>query len=225
MRSRCVIDGDQDASARRPPHAPVVTVSDLLAGIARDWPAERLTLGELIEALGPRGFGVLIVLFALPNLQPFYVPGLSTLSGLPLLIVCGQLALGLTTPRLPRLLTRASMSTARLGRGIEAARPWTRWIERFVRPRPSALTSQFGDRVVGICGVWLSAIIILPTPLTSTPPAFALVALAMGLMEEDTVAIAAGAVAGIAASVLSLSIVGGLGWAVAASLDQWIGSP
>jgi hypothetical protein len=91
------------------PHATVAAghalpVSELVPALVRAWPDEALTVGELIPALGHRGHGVLIVLFALPNLLPFYLPGLSPAVGVPLLIVCAQLALGFEAPRLARLL-------------------------------------------------------------------------------------------------------------------------
>ena len=55
-------------------------VSSLMLHLARDWPAERITLGEMIHAFGTRGYGLLIILFAIPNLIPIYIPGWSPIS-------------------------------------------------------------------------------------------------------------------------------------------------
>ncbi len=53
---------------------PPIRTSELLRRFARDLPADRVTLGEIIAGLGDRGLGVLIAVFALPNILPSAVP-------------------------------------------------------------------------------------------------------------------------------------------------------
>jgi len=194
-------------------------VSALMLHLARDWRGERITLGEMIHAFGTRGYGLLIVLFAIPNLIPIYIPGWSPIFGVPLLIVCAQLAFGLPEPRLPGLLTRRSLRKADLLMIVETSGPWLRRIERFVRPRPSALTGRFGARLIGLNGVWLSALVIVPLPLTNGPTSLACAIMAFGLMEADTRSIVAGAAVGVGASFLALSIIGGVGWVLVQGLS------
>lgn len=198
-------------------------VSELVSTIAREWPHERVSLGALIEALGPRGYGVLIVLFALPNLLPVYIPGLSPIFGVPLMIICAQLAWGLTTPRLPGFLTRRSMKRADLRLIAERALPWLRRVERWVRPRPSFVTTRTGERIIGAYGVWLACIVIVPLPLTNGPPSLACLIMAIGVMEEDTVTILAGAAFGVFATFLGLSIIGSVGWMLMAGASWLLG--
>ncbi len=196
-------------------------VSELVTGIARDWPTDRVTLGDLMEALGARGYGVLIVLFALPNLLPVYIPGLSPIFGVPLLIICAQLAYGLPTPKLPALLTRRSMRRADLRLIAAKALPWLQRVERYVKPRPSWLTSRTGERMMGAYGVFLAAIVCVPLPFTNGPPSLACMIMAIGLMEEDTRTILAGALFGVFSVFLGLSIIGSVGWVLAAGL-AWL---
>ncbi len=80
---------------------PRTPVSDIILATARDWPLPRIALGELIAAFGSRSCGLLIVLFAIPNLLPVYIPGLSPIFGVPLTIIALQLALGQPMPWLP----------------------------------------------------------------------------------------------------------------------------
>lgn len=196
-------------------------MSQLVLDIARNWPTDRVTLGDLMQALGPRGYGVLIVLFALPNLLPIYIPGLSPIFGFPLMIICAQLAWGLPAPRLPGFLTRRSMRRSDLQMIAQKSLPWLTRVERFVKPRPSFLTTRTGERLVGAWCMVLAAIVVLPTPLTNGPPALACLIMALGLMEEDGTVILAGAAFGLLAAVFSLSVVGSLGWALFGGLD-WI---
>jgi hypothetical protein len=203
-------------------HAPV---SELVLGIARTWPTERLTLGELMEALGQRGYGVLIVLFALPNLLPVYIPGLSPIFGFPLMIICAQLAYGLPSPRLPGVLTRRSMRRSDLQLIAEKSLPWLRRVERFVKPRPSFITTRSGERLIGIWGVLLCLIVVVPLPFTNGPPSLACLIMAIGLMEEDSVTILLGAAFGVFAAILGLSIIGSFGWMLMAGFNWLFGLP
>lgn len=198
-------------------------ISELIGIIARDWPSERVTLGELIEALGPRGYGVLIVLFALPNLLPIYIPGLSPIFGFPLMIICAQLAYGLPTPRLPAFLTRRSMKRSDLRMIVARALPWIQRVERWVKPRPSVVTSRLGERLVGAYGVVLCCVIVIPLPFTNGPPSLACLIMAMGMMEEDTRTILAGAAFGIVGIVIGLSIIGSVSWLLAAGFGWMFG--
>ncbi len=193
-------------------------VSSLMLHLARDWPAERITLGEMIHAFGTRGYGLLIILFAIPNLIPIYIPGWSPIFGIPLLLVCLQLALGLPEPRLPGILTRRSMKKSDFLMIVEKSGPWLKRIERYVKPRPSILTGTLGARLIGLYGIWLSALVIIPLPLTNGPTSLACAIMAFGLMEEDTRSIAFGAVVGVGASVLALSIIGGFFWVLVQGL-------
>ena len=224
MRRESAIVGLHDAGHVRPADDHATPVSDLVQDIIRTWPAERLTFGELIEALGQRGYGVVIVLLALPNLLPFWVPFLSPLVGVPMFIVCAQLAFGRESPRLPDFVARRSMRGDALLSMIRKASPWLRRVERFVKPRPSFLTSRRGERLVGAWCMVLAAIVVLPTPLTNGPPALACLVMALGLMEEDGTVILAGAAFGVLAAIFSLSVVGSLGWALFGGLD-WIFAP
>jgi hypothetical protein len=198
-------------------------VSQLIRHIAADWPRERLTLGELIQAVGMRGFGILIVLFAIPNLLPIYIPGLSPIFGVPLLIVCLQLALGYSAPRLPGFLTSRSMKRSDLLAISQKAAPWLERIERVVKPRPSWLTGRNGERLIGLFGVFLASIVIVPLPFTNGPPSLACAIMAIGLMEEDSLTIAGGALFGVFAAALGLSIIGSVSYLFLAAFSWLFG--
>jgi hypothetical protein len=199
-------------------HAPA---SELILSVARAWPEQRITMGELIEAFGMRSYGLLIVLFALPNLLPIYIPGLSPIFGIPLGIICLQLALGYPSPRLPAFLTRRSMRRSDLEMIAEKAQRWLRLIERYVKPRPSFLTGRAAERAIGAYGALLALIVIVPLPFTNGPPSLACAIMAIGMMEEDSLTIIAGIVVGIGAAILGLSIFGAVWWMLLQAL-QWM---
>lgn len=196
------------------------TISALLRRLAAEWPTEKITLGEMMHAFGSRGHGLLIVLFAVPNILPIPVPGYSPIFGVPLFIVCLQMAAGLPEPRLPAFVTKRAVRAAGLRRLVDAAAPWLESIERWVRLRPSVLTGPFGGRLVGAYGAWLSMLVIVPLPGTNTPTALACAIMAIGFLERDSRTILAGALVGLAASVLAAAIIVGTFWAAAQGLGM-----
>lgn len=165
---------------------------------------ERITLGDLIAQMGDRAFGTLIFLFALPNTFPFSPPGLTSILGAPLLLFAFQLVIGHTRPWVPRWLAGRSVTKADFLRFIDRAMPWLERAERVLRPRWRPLIRPGGERIVGILCLMLALVIVLPIPLGNILPALAVSVLALGLIEEDGVAIALGGVLAL----VSLAVVG-----------------
>src|SRR3954468_1934778 len=62
-----------------------------------------ITVGEIIDRFGPRAFGALLFVFAIPNVLPL-PPGSSTILGLPLLLIAPQIAIGIRRPWLPKFI-------------------------------------------------------------------------------------------------------------------------
>ena len=79
--------------------------SELLTDFLARETGARVSLGALRDALGDRGFGVLLFIFALPNLVPVNIPLLSAVLGLPLVLLAAQLSYGRHKPWFPDWLT------------------------------------------------------------------------------------------------------------------------
>ena len=79
--------------------------SELLRDFVAQAGGDRISLGALRDALGDRGFGVLLFIFALPNLVPVNIPLLSAVLGLPLVLLAAQLSYGRHKPWFPDWLT------------------------------------------------------------------------------------------------------------------------
>src|SRR5215813_6497391 len=104
-----------DAEVRPPPsgeaggheHRPPRRLSAVFAELAErsDGP---VSIGALRDALGDRSFAALLVFFAFPNMLPL-PPGVTTLLGLPLVLVSAQMIYGRSDAWLPEIVTRRSM--------------------------------------------------------------------------------------------------------------------
>ncbi|SOD90697.1 exopolysaccharide biosynthesis protein [Caenispirillum bisanense] len=204
-----------------PPHAPQTpavgdgdSASAVLHRLAETWPEERVALNGLIDALGDRAYGLLILVLAVPNIVPNPVPGLSGVMGVPLALVCLQMAAGRASPWLPRMIGRRSVSRDGFRRVMAKALPRVRWFERALRPRLPALTTPAMERLLGAVCAGLAVLLALPIPFGNTPTAIALTILALGLVERDGVFVAAG----LAAAAVGAGIAGMLGWG---AVEAW----
>jgi hypothetical protein len=59
------------------------STSAMLADIVRG-SSDPISISTLFERLGDRGFGLALLLFAIPNAIPFPIPGISVITGMPL---------------------------------------------------------------------------------------------------------------------------------------------
>jgi hypothetical protein len=177
---------------------PRVRASELLAQIAANQQVDSVALGELLDRLGRRGFGVLLFVGTLPALIPSPV-GAGALAA-PLVILCGiQLALGLPRPWLPRWLRSRRFARASAQAFLARAGRWLIRTERLARPRWMPVLGGVGSRLVGALLIGHGVAIGLPLPLTNYPFAAVALLLAVALLEEDGLLAAAAAVGMIAA--------------------------
>jgi hypothetical protein len=190
-----------------------IRTSELLERLLRAHPAgEPWTLGERVAVLGDRAFGVLLLMFALPNLVPVPLPAMSTVLGVPLILLAGQMLIGLPRPRLPSRLARWRPERRHADHVVAGARGLLGRLERFVRPRWRFLADDRRVRhLLGAVCLALALVLALPIPLGNLLPALALSLIALGLLEKDGLVIAAGVALGavgllvVVASVLALA--------------------
>lgn len=190
---------------------PAQKLSAVLLAFAADLDRERIQWGELDRLLGDRSFGFLLLLFALPNSIPFVgIPGVSTVTGVVLIVIALQMMGGLRRLYLPVAIQRRSFSGRAFKKLIQKAAPWLAKLERLLTPRWLWMTSLHAERWLGGVCLLLALLLILPIPFGNFFPAFAIVLLALGLIEKDGLFVAAG----LAMTVISIIALSGLVWAI-----------
>jgi hypothetical protein len=193
-----------------------VRISEALDRLRLSHTRARISLGELLDALSDHGFGLLILGPALINAIPGpHIPGFSAVFAIGLVILGTQLALGWRSPRIPQRARRWSVTSAGFSRFLDRALPLIRRVEAWLRPRPSWLTEPIGERLIGLAVILLSIVLALPIPFGNVPIAWALVVLALGLMEEDSRALSLGLGFGILAVAWNAALVAGGALAIA----------
>ncbi|SPH24423.1 hypothetical protein DEA8626_03475 [Defluviimonas aquaemixtae] len=166
--------------------------------------AQRITVGELVEALASRGLAPVLMLMGFINIFTI-IPGSSTVLGAPLVILGGAIALGARGIWLPRKLRERSLDRALLARGVGRALPYLKRLERLARPRGWIWGTAL-DRAYGAVVVVLGLLVTLPVPFGNTPPAISIVLLSLGFATRD----AFWAAAGLVSTLIAFAIVAGV---------------
>jgi len=185
--------------------------SAVLDGLLGPEAPEQVTLGWLVDGLGDRSFGVVLLLLALLGL----LPGVSAVAGVLLTVPAFQMVLGRPVPVLPRRVAAHRFEAKRLARAVLRVVPVLRWLERFIRPR-WATPFETTKRAVGGVVLLLAASLLAPVPLSNVPPALAIVLIAFAYLEEDgmllAIALAAALVLLGAAALAAWEAVSATGW-------------
>jgi hypothetical protein len=167
----------------------------------------RVTLGELTDALGERGFGFLLLALTLPNVLLIpSVPVLPLIPGIPAMLLCMQMVLGRRSPWLPGWAARLSVRKEHAEKCIRFAG----WMSSAARPRLPWLTGPVGERVLGAVALLLTAVLCVPIPGVNLLTAMGTLALALGMAEGDGLLAAAGSVTGICGAALTVWVLAAL---------------
>lgn len=202
---------------------PGPSLSSLLLDFAANFHAERVRVRDITESLGQRSFGFILLIFALPNSLPILgIPGVSTITGMPMLFVAVQMALGHKRVYLPRWIADSSLATADFQKLINKVAPWLRRLEKLMRPRIAILTLGSAERWLGAFCVLLAFLLVLPIPLGNLLPALGILFIALGLIESDGVCVLAGIAIGIAAWIFLSGLVWVTVQTVLAMLDKMV---
>jgi hypothetical protein len=185
-------------------------------------PAAAISLGDVLDAFGDRAFGALMLVFAAPNMLPL-PPGLSAVLGAPLLFVTAQLMLGRPALWMPRFIRRQSISRDFFVRLTKKLSPVLQRAERGLRPRLSVLLHPVNERIIGAVCLLLAIILLLPIPFGNIPPAWAIAAFALGILERDGLATLVGWFGTIGSVLILAAVSSALIAGVRAFIDQpWV---
>lgn len=167
-----------------PPHLPPKT-SELLTELRVAFPGdEPISVRDVLKRLEGRGFGLLLLILALPNCIP-NVPGISTVFGLLLVAPALQMIFGAGMPWIPKRIADMHIAPSTFRRVIDWAMPNLLRVERLVQPRLQFLTQKPATIWFGIQTLILAGILVLPIPFANWPPGMGVATLAIALLQRD----------------------------------------
>lgn len=161
-----------------------LSTSELLLALVRNFPRDRISIQNILDGLGERSFGLVLLLFGLLSAVAV-VPGLATITALPLLFFGLQMLSGYHSPWLPGFIADRSFAKRDLEATIERGVPFMRWVENVCRPRLLFMTGKFGERLLGLLVFVLAMVIALPGPGTNFLPGLAIAFMAVAIIQRD----------------------------------------
>lgn len=190
------------AAIVEPPPPPSRLSSDLRE-LLRETAGRSMTLGELEEILKGRGFGMFLLLMALPFTFPLPIPGLSVPFGIVIMLIGLRIALG-RKPSLPGFILARRIPQSVLEKTVGIGLKIATRLEKLVKPRMHFLQRWPG--MVNLIGLGIASgglLLSLPLPplipFSNTIPALAVLFLTAGLIERDGLLVLIGHVVNIAA--------------------------
>jgi hypothetical protein len=208
----------QEPDGAIPPPCPLPgRVQGLLDSMARAGEGETVTLRDVLDAVGTSSFGALLLVPGLVIVSPLSgIPGVPTLAGIVIFLICVQYIAGRDRIWLPDRILRVTLRRNRVEGALRRIRPLARVIDRLVQPRFTfvinrASTSTFAA-VCALLALTLPPLEALPFVATTT--AFIICLFGFALLAEDgllgiaALVATAGAVAG--ATFLALPHLAGL---------------
>lgn len=210
----------------RPPsaHDPAAPLGEQLAAIIAQLPADKLSLGELLDAFGDEGLLLLTLLLTLVFLIPVSIPGVSTVFGAAILLV-GVSRLSGRALWLPARLKHKPLPADRLRPGLTAGLAWVRRMERVSRPRRlrAFVDGSMTDKLNSLAFILAALLLMAPfgfVPFSNTLPALALLLYAIGFIQRDGGAVLLGHLANIGTIVYFGVLIGGGGVAARELLQR-----
>ena len=153
-----------------------------------DGPADsKLTLSEFLSGLEGRSYAFAIAALDLPNVIPTGIPWLSTVTGVPMLILLGQFLLGRPVPSLPDFIGRRGLARGKLQSFLTRARPHILRIQRATHPRRRWWVSGTARTALFVTGALQVLLLALPVPFDNLLPAWAILFFCLALIESDGV--------------------------------------
>lgn len=159
-----------------------------------------LTLNMLLERTHGRGLYLVMIFLSLPFVVPVSVPGLSTMLGITIMVLALRQALG-KPPRLPKTLGEKPLPEQLKYRVLNSSAKLLANLEKLVRPRKTEWLTWRTAKVANSLLIALMAFLLalpLPAPpffFTNSLPSYAIILIALSMMEQDGLVIWLGYIA------------------------------
>jgi len=152
-----------------------------LAGLALS--RDRISVADVVEAMGSRGFGPLLMMLSAFLILPVgMVPGMPAVVAVVLILIGGRMMTGETTLWIPARLGRVTFSGHMLAVSVARAQPAALWLRPLVAPRLAFLVdSVVMSRVVALILMVTGAVIFIAGFIPGLPFVLSLHVLVLGL--------------------------------------------
>lgn len=146
-------------------------------------------MADLLDEVGPRSFGVLLLVAGLITLMPLVgdIPGVPTVMAVFVVLVAGQLLLRRRHLWLPEWLLKRSVESEKLDKALDWMERPAQFIDRWLRPRLRLLTRRVATYFIAIACLFVAALmpIMEVIPFSANLAGAGLTAFGLSLMTND----------------------------------------
>jgi len=171
---------------KSPKHQPL---SQALKAMVANGNSTTVRLGTLVEGAEERGFYLFMILFALPFISPIPLPALSNVFGVAVTLISFRLAFRLPL-RLPSFLRNREVSRKRMEGFLRKTAAALKAVEKVVKPRfggwMDSPTARFiNAMLLALMGLMLALPLPPVLPFSHSLPCWAIILIALAVMERD----------------------------------------
>jgi len=151
--------------------------------------APSVSLDDILEEVGRRSFGPMLLVAGLVVLMPLIgdIPGMPTATGAFVALTVGQILFGRSEVWLPRWMLDRSVRRTRLAKGMRRLRRPAKAVDRLLRPRLVTLTRAPWSQV--LAGICLLVALVMPVmevvPFSANIAGIILAASGLSLIARD----------------------------------------
>jgi len=146
---------------------------------------EAIAVSDVVETIGDRGFGIFLVLIALPSALPIPAVGYSIPFGFLLIILGIGVLTGRQAPWLPRWALKLEIPRKMAVTMVEWAVKFLSKIEFLIKRRLLWATTAWGRSMGGAVVIAMALLMMIPIPFTNTFPSFVIFLIGVGMTEKD----------------------------------------
>jgi hypothetical protein len=146
-----------------------------------------LPMTELVGTFGERGFGALLLTLGLLSAVIGVIPGMTTVLGVPIMIIGAQLLFRQDELWLPGWIMKRDIPRPAFAEAAGKVKGRLQMVERFSRPRLAFMSTDLSEALIGLmCMIW-AAVLMLPLIGFNLFPSLIVAAFGFGLMQKDGV--------------------------------------
>ncbi|MFG1480006.1 exopolysaccharide biosynthesis protein [Xanthobacter sp. V4C-4] len=161
---------------------------------------KEFTVEHIVASMSDNGLAPPLLLFSIPSILP--VPDANALTGLPAGVIASHMIAGRREIELPKVIRERSVPRRSLAVAIHTILPVLERLEKTTKRRWLWASHPIAERMLGVVVFLLALTIAFPILGFALPHAAAMFTIALGMAEQDGVAILVGVAGAVAALVL-----------------------
>jgi hypothetical protein len=183
------------------------STSKIISEVSEQIPEDGVNFREFLDLIGEQGGLISCLILVAPFLLPVSIPGSSLPFGLAIILI-NIAILTKTHPLIPKMVMEYKISQNSMVSLLNGMNRILKGLEKFVKPRLNIITRPYMDQINNVFMIFCAFLLMLPlpVPLTDFLPAYSILFLTLGSVENDGYMVIAGYVVAFITAVYFLLI-------------------